>query len=137
MTEEPRPKAYPVVIRAAPKLGAVYWCEFPDASHVHLPEMWKIRPVVIVSRKNVLHGKVMALPFSTSEGNAQNPFAIRISDDFSTRMEGMPSWVLCDHITTIATSRLRQHRGQVLRLAGQELASILLLMRSALGSPQP
>jgi len=37
-------------IKAAPKHGQIYWCDFwLDAQ---LPEMWKTRPVVVVSYKN-------------------------------------------------------------------------------------
>jgi hypothetical protein len=47
------PRVQPRIL-AAPKIRQIYWCDFwLDA---HLPEMWKTRPVVVVSYKNTLHG---------------------------------------------------------------------------------
>jgi len=36
-------------IKAAPKIRQIYWCEYwQDA---RLPEMWKTRPVIVISYK--------------------------------------------------------------------------------------
>jgi len=131
-----KPKQYRVSLQAAPKLGNLYWCQFPDPEHVHLPEMWKKRPVVVVSRKNVLKGKVLVVPLSTEAGNEHNPFALRLSDAVSQQIDGLATWILCDHIVAVATSRLSQHKGGSLKVRGDELADILDLTHSALGTAQ-
>ena len=62
---EPENKPPPVKPRiiAAPKLRQIYWCDFPlDAQ---LPEMWKTRPVVVISYKNILHGPCTVIPMTT------------------------------------------------------------------------
>ena len=130
------PKQHKVRLKAAPKLGNLYWCEFPDPEHVHLPEMWKTRPVLIVSRKNRLVGKVTVLPLSTGIKNADNKNSFQLSRETCEQLTGEVTWVLCDHIVTVSTSRLSQVHGQVPSVRGQELADILDLMHSALGSAQ-
>lgn len=130
------PKQYPVKLKAAPKLGNLYWCEFPEPEHVHLPEMWKTRPVLIVSRKNRLIGKVSALPLSTETRNVDNKHSFQLSRETCEWLTGDVTWVLCDHIVTVSTSRLSQVRGQVPSVRGQELADILDLMHAVLGSAQ-
>ena len=50
-------------IKAAPKIRQIYWCDYwQDA---RLPEMWKTRPVIVVSYKNTLTGPCLVVPVST------------------------------------------------------------------------
>ena len=50
-------------IKAAPKIRQIYWCDYwKDA---RLPEMWKTRPVIVVSYKNTLTGPCRVVPVST------------------------------------------------------------------------
>lgn len=135
MVEDIRPSWRPVVLRAAPRLGDIYWCDFHDAEHVHLPEMWKRRPVLVVSRKNRLRGSTTILPFSTNDKNATNKFAVPAPDAIRDGLTRKPTWILTDHICTVSNSRLRPTRGKVLVLRGPELSHILTLMRSTLGLP--
>lgn len=129
------PRRYKPVIRAAPRVGDVYWCAFNDRGDIALPEMWKTRPCVIVSRRNTLHGKVTVLPFSTARSNETDPMAIETSRAVQERLDGRRSWILCDHPCTVATSRLRQVRGQVPKLSSKERQSVLTLMSQALAAP--
>jgi len=78
----------------------------------------------------------MALPLSTEAGNNTNPFAKQLSGAASAQIDGVATWIICDHICTVATSRLRQHKGGVPKLRGEELADILDLMHAALGMAQ-
>lgn len=130
------PKWYPISIKAAPRVGLLYWCAFHDERHIHIPEMWKVRPVVVVSRKNVLRGKVTVLPFSTSDRNQNGEFAHEASADTRKLIDNTDStWVLCDHPVTVATSRLSQIKGGVPRMPGSELATVLTLMLKSLAAP--
>lgn len=48
------PPRVPPRLKSAPKIRQVYWCDYwQDAQ---LPEMWKRRPVVIVSYRHTLFG---------------------------------------------------------------------------------
>lgn len=134
MTED-APKSFPITIRAAPRIGNVYWCQFHNANAIHLPEIWKTRPVIVVSKRNYIKGKVMVLPFSTAISNRNNKFAISLSKEIISQIDGLESWVLCDHIITVSTSRLRQVNGKVPRIKGELLGNILSTMLDCLGTP--
>lgn len=49
-------------LKLAPKMAQVYWCEF---SPPVFPELGKMRPVVVLSRQNTLHGMVTVAPITT------------------------------------------------------------------------
>lgn len=131
------PKRFTVVIKAAPRVGNLYWCAFHDERHIHVPEMWKVRPVVVVSRKNVLRGKCTVLPFSTSDRNEFGEFAFEVSAEVRKIIDKERTWVLCDHPVTVATSRLTQIKGAVPRMPAAELADVLRLMLKSLAAPLP
>lgn len=62
-------------LKAAPKIRNLYWCDFPEDAQ--LPEFWKRRPVIIVSRKRTLHGTVTVIPCSTDPQD-DNEWAVNI-----------------------------------------------------------
>src|SRR5476651_1142875 len=89
-------------LKAAPKIRQIYWCDFwQDAQ---LPEMWKTRPVIIISGNNTLHGVCTVVPFSTEPENAKNPWGLPY-----TLPDGA-TFAICNHIYTVAVSRLSPHR---------------------------
>jgi mRNA interferase MazF len=134
---------YPVRIQAAPKVGSLYWCTLHPEAHVHIPEFWKKRPVLVISKKNTLHGKVTVLPITTDEDNANYPHSIELSGTACNKINGKRCWVVCDHIMTVATSRLDFVHKTPPRLDRDELAPILEKAHSLLagwlpkGAPQP
>ncbi|MBU2340284.1 MAG: type II toxin-antitoxin system PemK/MazF family toxin [Alphaproteobacteria bacterium] len=88
-----------------------------------LPEMWKKRPVLVVSFKNTLSGpcSVLALSTDPQEGESAEwayPLPIEVE-------RGRKSWVVCNHIYTVSPSRLEQVRGGVPRLAEDPFHEIL------------
>ena len=83
-----------ISIKASPKVGQVYWCDFPE--DMNAPEFTKLRPVVIISRKNYLKGHVYCLPITTKKQS---------SDKESHKIE-INGWVVCNHVYTFATRRL-------------------------------
>lgn len=130
------PKRFTVTIKASPRVGQLYWCAFHDERHIHIPEMWKVRPVIVVSRKNTLRGKATVLPFSTSDRNESGEFALEASAATRKLIDNSDrTWVLCDHPCTVATSRLSQIKGGVPRMPGDELAEVLRLMLKSLAAP--
>ena len=99
MTDDERPGWVKPRIIAAPKIRQVYWCDFwADA---HLPEMWKTRPVIVVSYKNTLHGPCLVVPTTTSP-QPDNPWGFKLS----LRVDAArASWAVCNQPSTVAPSR--------------------------------
>jgi mRNA interferase MazF len=108
-------------IQAAPKIRGIYWCDFwKDAL---LPEMWKTRPVLVVSFKNLLSGPCAVLAIST---DPQEGKSAQWGHELSVRIEAhRQSWVVCNHIYTVSPSRLSQVKGAVPRLKEDEFNIIL------------
>jgi mRNA interferase MazF len=125
---EQRPERVKPRIVAAPKHGQIYWCDFwLDAQ---LPEMWKTRPVVVLSYKNTLHGPCLVVPITTQpQGNS--PWAWELSGS----LDGRQSWAVCNHLYTVATSRLSQVKGGIIRIPNTEFNEIL--KRVTMWLPRP
>ncbi|MCH8951602.1 MAG: type II toxin-antitoxin system PemK/MazF family toxin [Proteobacteria bacterium] len=97
---EPRPpETRPPIIKSAPRIRQVYWCDFP--SDAVAPEMWKRRPVVIFSPRNKLSGCVVVVPCTTFP-QGDNEWAVPISSG-SIQRDG---WAICDKISSVSVSRL-------------------------------
>ena len=100
----------PVRLRFTPRKGEVYWCDYPPPECLHLPEFWKRRPVVIVSRHSALRGVATVVPMTSRE---QHEFTVFGSGSFPHR------WKRClghlqsrDHCSRQpATARPRQTVG--------------------------
>ncbi len=100
VTEEAeKPPRVAPKLKARPSIRQLYWCDFPQDAQ--LPELWKRRPVVIVSYKNTLSGAVTVVPCS-SQDQTDNEWAVRLK----TTIDGGDSWAICDKLTTVAVSRL-------------------------------
>jgi mRNA interferase MazF len=98
-----KPLWVPPRIKAAPKIRQIYWCEYwKDA---RLPEMWKTRPVIVVSYKNTLHGPCLVVPVSTDPQD-HNQWAHRLSIEIEG--DGVTSWAVCNHPATMSPSRFKQ-----------------------------
>jgi mRNA interferase MazF len=123
MTDElPPPRIQPRII-AAPKHGQIYWCDF--WSDAQLPEMWKTRPVVVLSYKNTLFGPCLVVPTTTSRQET-NPWAWELP----ISIDGQKSWVICNHLYTVAPSRLSQVKGKVPRLTNIDFNQIVKLVQA-------
>jgi mRNA interferase MazF len=108
-------------LRAAPSIRGLYWCDF--WKDVRLPEMWKKRPVLIVSTKNTLAGVCSVLAISTDP--QEEGWSAQWGYKLATPVQkGRDSWVVCNHIYTVATSRLEQVRKNP-RLKEEEFNTIL------------
>ena len=99
MTDEMYPPRLAPAISSAPRVRQVYWCKLPEDAQ--LPEFWKTRPVLIMSLRSTLYGKVTVLPFTTkSQPDNQHAFPIQ------SPLGSKQAWVICDHMMTVAVSRL-------------------------------
>lgn len=83
------------------------------------------RPVVVISRKNSLHGKVIVLPITTDEDNENHEHSVELSKDACDKINGKRCWVVCDHPMTVATSRLDFVHKSPPRITRDELEPIL------------
>ena len=95
--EAPPPRVKAKII-GAPKIRQMYWCRLPQDAE--LPELWKVRPVVVISYRNTLSGHVTAVATTTVE-QFDNEWAYRLTTNL-----GRPSWAICDKPLTVAVSRL-------------------------------
>jgi mRNA interferase MazF len=106
----------------------MYWCDFwLDAQ---LPEMWKTRPVVVISYKNTLHCPCLVVP-TTTEPQGNSPWAWQLS----VSIDGQRSWVICNHLYTIAPSRPSQVKGRIFRIPNAEFNEILQRVTTWLPRP--
>ena len=125
---EQKPRRVQPRIVAAPRHGQIYWCDFwRDA---HLPEMWKTGPVIVLSYKNTLHGPCLVVP-STTEPQGQSPWAWELS----VSIDGRKSWVICNHLCTIAPSRLSPAKHKIPRIPNEEFNEILRRVMAWLPRP--
>jgi mRNA interferase MazF len=95
-----------------------------------LPELWKVRPVVIISYRNHLHGHATVVP-TTTVAQPQNEWAYPLTTSFDGRNV---SWAICDKPMTIAVSRLEARR-TIPRITQGELDEILLRLLRWLPRP--
>ena len=96
-----RPPRKVVRIKSAPKIREFFWCDFwADAQ---LPEMWKTRPVLILSFRNRLFGTCTVIPLSTDGDNAGDPWAVESPIELHA---GRKSWLVCNQPGSVAVSRL-------------------------------
>jgi mRNA interferase MazF len=114
---EAPPRVKPRVI-AAPRIRQIYWCRLPfDAE---LPELWKVRPVIIISYRNLLHGHATVIP-TTTVAQPQNEWAFRLTTSFDGEHI---SWAICDKPLIVAVSRLEPRR-RIPRISEGELDEVL------------
>jgi mRNA interferase MazF len=115
--EEKPPRIQPR-LKSAPKIRQLYWCDFPlDAQ---LPEFWKRRPVIVLSKNATLYGAVTVIPCSTQA--EQDP---RLAFPLRTTIDGRAAWAICDKPTTVAVSRLLPTQGIVVRMPIDEFNEML------------
>ena len=122
MTQPPDtpPKVAPR-LKSAPKIRQLYWCDFPKDAQ--LPEFWKRRPVVVLSKTATLHGAVTVIPCSTQAH--QDP---KLAFPLRTTIDGRAGWAICDKPTTVAVSRLLPAQGAVVRMPADEFHEMLKLV---------
>ena len=131
MVDEPKPIWIEPRITAAPKIRQIYWCDFwADA---RLPEMWKRRPVIVVSYRNRLHGPCLVLPTS-SQPQDGNPWACKLSQQFDGARN---SWAICNHPCTVSPSRLWAFPNPIPLVSVEDFNAALALLFHWLPRPFP
>ena len=88
-----------------------------------LPEMWKMRPVLVVSYRNTLSGPCLVLPVSTDPQEGQSAeWAHKLSFQLTGSRD---NWVVCNHLYTVSPSRLSAFPTPIPRLAEDEFSAVL------------
>lgn len=127
--DEPDAPIGKVVLKSAPKIRAVYWCDFwKDALR---PEFCKKRPVVVVSRDNRLDGPVMVVPL-TRKAQGGNKWAFKLSENPNPGKPGVDSWAVCNHIYTVSCARLEQMQGGAPRMKQADFDEVVRLLLKAM-----
>jgi len=126
--EEEKPPYRKPSLKSAPRIRQILACRFPNGGAAFLngaiaPEFYKIRPVLIISKKARLDGIATILPLTTSPQNG-NPAAYKIISGITPKQ----SWIICDYITSISVARLSAERRIILFPPEEEFAQILALM---------
>jgi len=128
MNETQPPRIKPL-LKAAPRIRQVLWCNFPKDAQ--LPEFWKVRPILVISKRSNLHGHVTVLPFST-KSQSDNPAAYPVVSP----VDGKKTWIICNYITTVSVSRLMQSNVGFSRLPENDFDKVVNLMLQYLPRPQ-
>lgn len=123
------PAKIPPTITRAPKIGQFFWCPFPPGAIS--PEMWKTRPVIVVSHRSKINGICTVVPTSSDEQDC-NPWSFALARS----IDGKPSWALCNQITSISTARLQMTgKGPVIAQDG-DIQGILNKIREWMPAPR-
>lgn len=136
MNEEIAPPARrQPVIKAAPKVRQIYWCDFWQEALA--PEFWKRRPILVLSFKNALNGHILALPVTTISHEPTHAWAHQLAFDWNPSAP-LNRWVICNHIYTASTARLLPiQKGVIPRVPEGEFNAILQKVYSYLPQLPP
>ena len=99
-----------------------------------LPEMWKTRPVIVISYKNTLTGPCLVVPVS-SDPQDNNRWAHRLS--IEVEGNGVTSWAVCNHPATLSPSRFTQFNQGIPLLPKDDFNQVLERLIKWLPIPFP
>lgn len=90
-----------------PKEKSVLVCDFKGFV---VPEMVKVRPVIVIARNRLNSQLVTVVPLSTTEptplSKFHHPFAVNPLPDKRT----IACWAKCDMVTTVSLARLDRYK---------------------------
>ncbi|GAA0770510.1 type II toxin-antitoxin system PemK/MazF family toxin [Actinomadura yumaensis] len=122
-----------------PRPGTVVMCDF--AGYV-LPEMVKVRPVVVIARNRKNRQLVTVVPLSTTAPNNMEDHHHQLSANPLPGKAAVVCWAKCDMIATVSLSRLDRY--QVARrqfvapaISQADFKAIQAAVINALGLRQP
>jgi mRNA interferase MazF len=122
------PKIKPAVVRV-PRIGELYWCDLPKDAH--LPELWKRRSVVVISRNVTMNGTVVVLP-TTSDSDKMSEHMRKISVSLDHRT----SYAICDKPMTLAVSRFcRADPKRIPKLPTDEVDDLIRALYQVVPAP--
>ena len=125
-----KPQRYKPRLKYPPRKGEIYWCDYPPPECLHLPEFWKRRPVVVISRRTTLKGVVTVVPLTSREQTDR-----RVSVSVCSPIDGRDAWVICSAVTTVAVSRLLPVARRRIVMPEGTYSEILAKVTDSLASP--
>ena len=122
-----------------PRPGTVVMCDF--AGFV-VPEMVKVRPVVVVARNRKNRQLVTVVPLSTTPPDRMEDHHHELSANPLPGREHITCWAKCDMIATVSLARLDRYKMArrefvAPSLPDADLEAIKLAIMSALGLVPP
>ena len=90
-----------------PRPGNVVMCDYRGFV---VPEMVKIRPVVVIARNRKNRRLVTVVPLSTTEPNAIEDHNHALSRNPLPGREAISCWAKCDMVTTVSLGRLDRYK---------------------------
>lgn len=90
-----------------PKAGSVVMCDF---SGNIIPEMVKVRPVVILAKHPVNSKLVTVIPLSTTAPTKMEPHHHQMSENPLPDKTHITCWAKCDMISTVSLDRLDRYK---------------------------
>lgn len=98
-----KPPKPPLRIQSVPRYSEVYWCDF-SISNV-LPEFDDVHPVIIIRSGQKLASPHIVVPMTTVDHTGDH-YAYALPTNPNPKRLDVTSWVLCNHIYTVASERL-------------------------------
>lgn len=118
------------ILKRAPKIGELYWCHLPKDAM--LPELWKKRSVLVISRGTInLYGAAVVIP-TTSEDPGDDEHLLELSLSLDRRT----SYAICDKPMTVAVSRFCRPVGSVPRLGEEEMNKVINKLHKTIPLPR-
>ncbi|MBC2836833.1 type II toxin-antitoxin system PemK/MazF family toxin [Paragemmobacter straminiformis] len=120
-----------------PRAGQVLMCDFRG---FEVPEMVKVRPVVVVSPRLPYREHIVAIvPLSLTAPQRTYPFTVRLSKNYNPlETEDLPVWAKCDMLMNIGLHRLKgfkvdRRKWLTPQTTGDDLAAVRAGVLAALG----
>ncbi len=117
-----------------PRPGKVVICDYRGFV---VPEMIKVRPVVVIARNRKNRRLVTVVPLSTTEPDSLEDYHHALANNPLPGREAIGCWAKCDMLTTVSLGRLERYkigRGQyaVPMLPADDFAAIRRAVAKAL-----
>lgn len=120
-----------------PRAGQVLMCDFFGFK---VPEMVKVRPVVVVSPRLPRRSEIVAIvPISLTEPTPLMPYQFRLSKNYHPEeADDLPCWAICDLVMNIGLYRLDgfkigRRKWANPQMTGDDLAGVREGVRAGLG----
>lgn len=91
-------------LKSVPRFSQVYWCDF-SISNV-LPEFDDVHPAIIIRSGQKLENPHIVVPVTTRDHEG-DVYAHRLDINPNPKRQGDVSWVVRNHLCTVASERLK------------------------------
>ncbi|MDI3336397.1 type II toxin-antitoxin system PemK/MazF family toxin [Defluviimonas aestuarii] len=120
-----------------PRAGQILMCDFRG---FQVPEMVKVRPVMIISPRLPYRGDIAAIvPLSLTAPLHNLPFNVRLSRNYNPlEADDLPVWAKCDMLMNLSIRRLEgfkvgRRKWETPQATGEDLKAVRAGILAALG----